>query len=691
MGGIALLDASGDLIELKARKSRQLLAYLAAPVGQAYSREHLAGLLWADRQEEQARSSLRTALSGIRGALGENALLIQQDQVSLRHGCLNTDISRLKSLSDRPDDAGELPGFYRGEFLSGYDHDSELFTGWLRIMRRDSAAMALDILDKCTDRAVAAGDNVKAIALMRDSFSLEPLREQIHRKIMRLYVANGERALALAQYRTCKEVLLHELGVAPAPETQALAKDIALRDASVSAQLRDQALPASLKSGAPQAPDQLTSLAVLPFVNMSGDAGQKFFADGITEDITVDLADIETLAVAAKGSCEMYRGAAVSPAQIADELGVRFLLQGSVRTSGDNVRISVTLTDAQSNRQVWAQRYDRTLDNILELQSEISRAIVRALKINLKLSGNSPAIAQTTSSGQAYQYYLHGKSLRRRNTPENIELAQQMFGRAVDLDPGYALAFAALARCISALAKLQNLRGKKLKATLATATENCDRAQEIQPNLAEAFVARAHILQCAGDDDAAEETYFQAIRQNPALVDAQNLLAIFYMMVRGDFAKAYTHSKLAYDLDPDQACAAMLLTCLSDLGKSAETDATAALVLKRSKRRVSLDPYDFDAVHLIAYSSFLTGDRETAKHWTTIASAFDVDDSTFIYNIACLHSLLGSVDEALEMLERALELRDQSPGFRYIKSVDPDLAQLRKDPRFHKLLARYQA
>ncbi|PHR51150.1 MAG: hypothetical protein COA47_18230 [Robiginitomaculum sp.] len=145
----------------------------------------------------------------------------------------------------------------------------------------------------------------------------------------------------------------------------------------------------------------------------------------------------------------MYRGAANSSTQIAAALGVRFLLQGSVRKSGAHVRISALLTDAQSNRQIWAERYDRTLDNIFELQSEISNAIVSALKFNLHLSARAqPSHLASTKSGKAYQFYLRGKNLLRRSTLKNNELAQTMFEHALDCDPDYVLAQTALARCL---------------------------------------------------------------------------------------------------------------------------------------------------------------------------------------------------------------------------------------------------
>lgn len=205
------------------------------------------------------------------------------------------------------------------------------------------------------------------------------------------------------------------------------------------------------------------------------------------------------------------------------------------------------------------------------------------------------------------------------------------------------------------------------------------------------MLTQAHILQSCGDNAAAEACFHKTLALDPNAGDAHNNLAIFYMMEKGDIEKAYYHSKCSYALDEEETCGILLLTWLTKLGNTQETISAAALVLSRSKRRIAIGPYDFDAIHLIAYASFLLGDIEEAKHWTFIASAYQSDDETFIYNIACLHSRLGSADASLLMLERALAAGGPATNIDYIRSVDPDLAQVRKDPRFDPLIARYAA
>ena len=500
--------------------------------------------------------------------------------------------------------------------------------------------------------------------------------------------------MALAQFRTCKEVLLHELDAGPDPETQALADSIALRDVSVAKELLNQVTliaeePAPLVYSAPSPDENMPSIAVLPFINMSGDAEQNYFADGITEDIIIDLSDIETLSVAAKSSSEMYRGAAVSSARISEELGVEYILQGSVRKSGENVRISALLIDTGKNRQIWAERYDRTLDNIFELQSEISLAIVSALKINLNLTAADTTSNHATTSGEAYQIYLHAKSIRQTRIQVDNELAYELFERALSIDPNFALAHAALAETEVMIAEQSHVDSDELKVVLAQALEHCEIALQIDPNLAEGHMARGRIFAAENRHEAAKACFLKAIELKPKLASAYHVMAIHYYEIENNLELAFSNSKQAFSLDPiNRHCIAVLVGASSTKHHD-ELRFFAGQVLKLAKRRASLNPHDHDAVGLVAWVYYILGDLDQAKHWVNIVSAFDVNDPYFIYNVACLHADLGSIDKSLEVLERSLKHAPSGPSMKWIKYDDPDMEPLRKDPRFYELLARY--
>jgi len=690
LGGFSLCDSSDRPIELKARKSRLLLAYLAMPAGQVRNREQLASLLWADRQDDQARGSLRTALSGIRRALGDGALIVEQDTVAQRPGILTSDYDRLRKLSGGEGTITKLDDFYTGPFLDGLDQDGNQFTDWLSALRSECTDLAIGALEKSAARSSDAGDNQSAINLLRDSLSLEPLKEATHRAIMRAYAAIGERAMALAQFRSCKELLLLELNAEPDPETKALADSIALKDVSAVHALQQGTVSLDATLGTTRVPvtenlSDNSTIAVLPFVNMSGDAEQNYFADGITEDIITDLGDIDNLSVAAKSSSQMYRGAAISPVQISRELGVRYLLEGSVRKSGQAVRISAHLMDAQTNLQIWAERYDRQLDNIFELQSDISHAIVGALKLNLAPLSRHVSDRRTTTSVEAYQCYLRGRALLRGMTRKDTELAYELFGRAVALDPNYALAYAGLADSATDLALHYPAGTDILKDALA----HSERALEISPMLAEAFAARGYVLSLGQDRKGAREDLEMAIKLAPNLADAYFNLAKIRLSVTGELEKARDLFKRGFALDQEIRSAMMLLSTLNDLNLSEDRKYYANKLLKIGQKRLSLNPHDYDATYAIALAFAELGNTQDAKHWAEIALTFDPQDGRSVYNLACLHAILGSTDQCLALLERTLELGCAKIKFHFMKVTDPDLISVRKDPRFDILMARY--
>jgi TolB-like protein/class 3 adenylate cyclase len=201
--------------------------------------------------------------------------------------------------------------------------------------------------------------------------------------------------------------------------------------------------------GAPAADDR--SIVVLPFTNMSGDPDQEYFSDGLTEDIITDLSKISGLLVIPRNTTFAYKGRAVKIGQIGRELSVRYILQGSVRKSGERVRISAQMIDAGNEDHLWADRYDRDLTDIFAIQDEIAHAIVGQLKIKLRPEEIKALESDPTTNVEAYTYYLRGRKFARTMTMSYLTLARRMFSKAVELDPDYARAYAGIADCDSAL------------------------------------------------------------------------------------------------------------------------------------------------------------------------------------------------------------------------------------------------
>ncbi|MCP4308475.1 MAG: hypothetical protein GY788_27070, partial [bacterium] len=265
-----------------------------------------------------------------------------------------TDIARLRALAsaDSGPDPGELSGFYGGDFLSEVDNAGDS-ANWIVSLRATCRELAAAILEKSISTVAKSDSADVAILRARELVSLDPLDEKSHRILIRLYADDGQRSKAIAQFQSCRQMLQLELGVEPSAETIRLADDVAVRSASALSDLKEIATTRNQTESAtmstpgptPASDGDDVSIAVLPFVNMSGDADQDYFAEGVSEDIATDLSKVANLSVAGASSSRPYRAASMRPDEIATELGVRHLLEGSVRRSDENVRITTRLIE----------------------------------------------------------------------------------------------------------------------------------------------------------------------------------------------------------------------------------------------------------------------------------------------------------------------------------------------------------
>ncbi|MGH6905754.1 MAG: BTAD domain-containing putative transcriptional regulator, partial [Geminicoccaceae bacterium] len=251
-----------------------------------------------------------------------------------------------------------------------------------------------------------------------------------------LYADMGDRALALRQYQACRDVLNAELGVEPETKTKRLCEEI--RHEHRAAHL-DPGVPEAERREYPPLPDK-PSIAVLPFLNLSADATQAYFSDGITNDIITELSRFRSMFVIARHSSFAYRGQGVSAQRIGRELGVHYVVAGSVGRVADRVRVSAELVDAETGHHLWADRYDRSLAEILAVQDELVRTIVSTLDRRIDVAGKSRTAAMSDSSLRAYDLYLRAAAAQDRNTRVDYQLAQGCLERAIELDPGLAQA-----------------------------------------------------------------------------------------------------------------------------------------------------------------------------------------------------------------------------------------------------------
>jgi adenylate cyclase len=394
---------------------------------------------------------------------------------------------------------------------------------------------------------------------------------------------------------------------------------------------------------------QKPSIAVLPFNNMSGDPEQEYFSDGITEDIITDLSKISGLFVIGRNNVFTYKGKPVKLQQVAAELGVRFILEGSVRKAGQRVRITAQLIDGKDGGHVWADRYDRDLTDIFALQDEITHTIVDQLKVKL-LPEEKKAIAQpATGNVEAYTFYLRGRDFFHRSTKSYFVLAKRMFQKAIELDPLYARAYAGIADCDSFL-----FLNYDEKVSVEGILANSAKALDLESGLGEAHASRGLALSVTQRYAEAERELEEAIKADPNLFEAHYFHART-CYVQGKFEQAARSYERAAAINPDDYQSVVLLVQVyHSLGqKDNEMDA-ARRGVERAQRELARNPENPRPASLGANALVLLGEVERAKEWATRALAIDPDDVLTQYNIACLYCFIGEYDNAISLLARLL-------------------------------------
>lgn len=422
-------------------------------------------------------------------------------------------------------------------------------------------------------------------------------------------------------------------------------------------------------------------IAVLPFLNMSGDTEQDYFADGITEDIITDLSRISGLFVVGRNSVFVYRGKPVNLQQAARELGVRHILEGSVRKAGNRVRITAQLIDGATGGHLWADRYDRDLNDIFAVQDDITRTIIGQLKVRL-LAAEARAIEQLpTSDVEAYSYYLRGRRLFHMWTLSFIEDALHMFEKAIEHDPNYGRAYAGIADCLS---RMNEWHGRQ--TPFGDILEFAEKALALDPALPEAHVARGLALETNEQDEKALRDYSRALELDPLCYEAHFCLGRFYLRSQA-FDNCARHFIRALEIQPEDYRSPLLLyAVLNNLGQFDLKKRYLQLGLKRAEEAAALHPDHSDPLELGAATLATDGQHDLARAWLARALERRVGrPEQQNYNIVCVYAQLGETDLALEQLEVLQRISIRSNSLRWIK-VDTDLDSLRGHPRFKALM-----
>ena len=428
-----------------------------------------------------------------------------------------------------------------------------------------------------------------------------------------------------------------------------------------------------------RAQDRRPSVAVLPFTNMSGDPEQEYFSDGITEDIITDLSKISSLFVVARNTAFTYKGKLRNVQQVGQELGVQFLLEGSVRKAGLRVRVTGQLVSTEDGDHVWAERFDRDLTDIFSIQDEITHAIVEQLKVKL-LPQERNSIEQTpTDNVEAYTYYLRGRQFLHRHSKSYYHLARRMFAKAIELDPRYARAYAGIADCDSFL-----LLHYHVDVPLGSILANTDKALALDNRLAEAHASRGLALSVEKRFEESVTEFEQATALDRNSFEAHYLYARA-SFAQGNFERAATLFERAAEISPDDYQSLILLIqTYRSLGRDEAKNSAARRGVERAERELILHPEDPRPAYLGIAALIEMGENDRAREWIARALVIGSEDPLTQYNVACGYAKLGETEQALDLLERMLP--NVGEEIRMWIKHDSDFAGLHDQPRFQKLL-----
>jgi len=554
LGPFEARRASGGDITLPTRKAEALLAYLALAPGRPHSRDRLTDLLWSDRSGEQARNSLRHALSALKKSLSDldpAPLAIERTAVEASADAIDVDAIEFERLAGHgtPSALERATTLYRGEFCEGMVIRDAACEEWLAATRDRYRRLAVEVFEQLTVQRRREGDAQGAIETGERLVSLDPLRESAWRALMRAYSEGGQRNHALKAFKRCCEAIARELGVEPEAETKELHESLR---SGVSSESRALQTPVSTieaghrREAAPIEADDPT-IAVLPFDNLSGDPEQEYFSDGITEGIILGLSWYPSLIVKSRHSCFALKNKRVDETEVGRMLGVRYVVEGSVRKTPGHVRITAQLVDAERGTQIWGQRFDSEMEALFSLEDEVTRTIVATVRGRIDAADQNVAFRRPARDLRSYDYLMRGMHLNLQFDPDlNLE-AKEMLSRCLELDPDNARAHAYLGA--SYVMDWNNRWVDDLDNAMRKADFHMNKAVELSPDepTGQSMLGMQALL--ARDYEKAEHHLRQSAALNPHDVDTQAVLS-FLLSVVGKSDEAIRVAESVVRRDP---------------------------------------------------------------------------------------------------------------------------------------------
>jgi TolB-like protein/DNA-binding SARP family transcriptional activator/Tfp pilus assembly protein PilF len=774
LGGLSIeADADTALTGRAAQRRRlAILALLASAPSRCLSRDKLIGYLWPEQDEEQARHRLSVAVYDLRKALGEKALLTHGEDLCLDSGIVRSDLAAFEEALERQsyDRATEL---YAGPFLDGvYLSDAPEFERWVEEVRDFCARKYRQALEDLAQQRGDLGDLAGAIEAWRRVSAADAYNSRIALRLMQVLHAAGNRAAALQHAQDHTELLQREFGAEPDPEIAAFAERLRAEPAAVAGQ-GDRA-PAAGEIGTTQPTDTSDarqvpregpvgqaadrvhaqtaptatrrwprrtaaavavvvvvaaaigimmsraerrpgpSIAVLPFHNMSPDGAGEYISDGLTEEIINALSKLDGLNVSARTSAFAFKGKESDVREVARQLDVETVLEGSVRSDGGYLVVTAQLINAETGYQLWSDRYERQLKDVFTVQEGISQAVVKALRPRLLRQTNDPLVQHSTRDFEAYLLYLRGRHHWYQRTPEGFENAILYLDSAIARDPEYAMAYAGRSDAYSLLGAYEYGLAPPADA-FPKARADAETALRLDPDLADAHAALANIMfWYEWNWERAEREYRQAIQLNPGCVSAHHWLSLL-LIATGREQEAFAAIKHAQELNPPS------LVMTTALGRHFYFTRAYDRAIREYRRALERDSTFVTARQGLGLALLETGkpeqaiaEYETALNlgapqpltWALLGNAYGrsgnrAEALTILQRLreetedrhipaeylSLVHLGLGDSEEALNAFDRAYA--DRSGALVFL-SVYPIVDPLRSHPRFQALLQKLE-
>jgi len=461
--------------------------------------------------------------------------------------------------------------------------------------------------------------------------------------------------------------------------SQLLQKDPSRRFGSAAEVIERLKKPVS----APAASASEKSIAALYFENMSLEKDSEYFCAGMTEDIITDLSKIKELKVVSRTDVLPFRNKEVNTRQVGETLRVNYILEGSVRKAGNKIRITAQLIDVKTGFHVWAERYDRLIDDIFDLQDDIAQSIVKALKISLTELEKQSLGKKPTADLRAYDFYMRGRELLYKRGKMNNEAAIQMFENALSIDPNFSLAYAGLAEAYSYMYSWYDGEQKWLGKII----ELNQKVLTLDPGSVEAQFGIGIVYFHQKRFGEAKRTLERVIQQKPDYYDAYRWLGII-SDITDDYDSAIRYYERAAVIKPHSEEPWMHL----DMTYRRKGDEKASLEAERQllevgSRKLEVNPEDGIPLSRMTTSYFRLGEKD--KGYAALEKVLNMDpsDGVLRYNCACTYAMLGEKEKALTCLREALE-----SGYKNVREwvkSDPDFETVREDEGYKALLAEY--